>query len=480
MQKVNYSLIIMLCVMIFGAIPTLGQDDDTQNIVLTPLPIDEAQVGADTSEGEDGTMLIIEVEGTRNTGCEFPIQVEQRLIEDTLYVDIYEEVDIATICPMVLVNYNELIPLNLTIDELPNEIIVNGVTASISPFVGLANTVEQPLPMATVYHEIESIAVSIELTDDGDERITIEVTGQQGDLCEFEVMTSLEYVDGWFNIEVYRELPANIRCMAGTIPYQETFTYTAEDGFGLGEGANIAFEVNQYFALIEYSSPEDTDSPIQLEVMPATRADAVVNDVMPIMDEDGLRLTGFGYYASGCELPNRITQELEAGIRVVTVEIYEAVGEEMPCPRIIRNFELSIPLEGDYPDGRYTYAVNGVVGNFTLMEGELMPERPMNSGSTVDHIITNVEVAIAESFPPQLILTITGNQPDGCETTVQVDTTIDADAGEINVHVYRTLPPGIMCTAVILDYQETVNIGQVQPGMYTLRVNDFVTEVDVQ
>lgn len=481
MQKINRSLILGLCLILLmlGTIPAIAQENDNQTIELTPLPIGEVQIGVDTSEGADGTMLIMQVEGTRNTGCEFPIQIEQRLIEDTLYVDIYEEVAIDAICPMILLEYNELLPLNLSVDELPNQIIVNGVIASISPFIGLANSIPQPLPMATVYHEIESIEVTLERTEDDEEIITIEVTGQQGDLCEFEVMTALAYQDGWFTIEVYRELPANIRCMGGTIDYQETFTYIAEDGLGLSEGARIAFEVNQYFAMTDYVAPDD-DSSMQLEIMPAIRADATVTDVTPMLTSDGLNLIALGYYASGCELPHRVTQELEAGIRVITVEIYEAVVETMVCPRMIRNFEMTVPLEDDYPDGRYTYNVNDLIDRFTLREGELMPERATNAGLTVDHIIGDVEVMIAESSPPQLILTITGSQPDGCEAVVQVDSEIDIDAGQITVHVYRNLPPGIMCPSVILDYQETVNIGQIQPGAYTLSVNEFITEIEIQ
>lgn len=98
-------------------------------------------------------------------------------------------------------------------------------------------------------------------------------------------------------------------------------------------------------------------------------------------------------------------------------------------------------------------------------------------GAPMPHTITDVQVLIAESFPVQVLLQITGYQPDGCTFPVQVDHIVEGRT--VTVDIYRVLPIDIMCAAVIVDYNETLNLGSLPAGRYTFIVNEVVVEADV-
>lgn len=89
--------------------------------------------------------------------------------------------------------------------------------------------------------------------------------------------------------------------------------------------------------------------------------------------------------------------------------------------------------------------------------------------------ITEVELLVLETNPPQVHLQIKGEQPDGCDFPVQVEQ--QRDGNVINVTVYRDVPLDVMCPMMLLTYEDTVPLeGTFPPGTYTFKVNDYVVE----
>jgi hypothetical protein len=100
------------------------------------------------------------------------------------------------------------------------------------------------------------------------------------------------------------------------------------------------------------------------------------------------------------------------------------------------------------------------------------------SGSEVLTVIDSVDALILESAPPQINLHVTGYQPDGCTFPVQVEQSVDGN--NINVRIYRMLPPDIMCTMQLVSYDETIPLGSFESGEYTIDVNGTVITVNLQ
>jgi inhibitor of cysteine peptidase len=92
--------------------------------------------------------------------------------------------------------------------------------------------------------------------------------------------------------------------------------------------------------------------------------------------------------------------------------------------------------------------------------------------------ILDVDVAVLESFPVQLRLTIKGEQPDGCDYPVVVEQERDGEI--VTVDIYRNVPMGVMCPMILITYNETFSLeGGFEAGTYTISVNGYMVEVKI-
>jgi hypothetical protein len=94
--------------------------------------------------------------------------------------------------------------------------------------------------------------------------------------------------------------------------------------------------------------------------------------------------------------------------------------------------------------------------------------------------VARFSVVVRESFPPQVVLEVSGNWPNGCSVEPQVVT--QRDGSVVTVHIFRILPPDLMCTMVITPASLTVDISDVfmedgtfRSGEYTINVNGAVS-----
>lgn len=88
------------------------------------------------------------------------------------------------------------------------------------------------------------------------------------------------------------------------------------------------------------------------------------------------------------------------------------------------------------------------------------------------------ELLTMESYPPQFNLSITGSLPNPChELRVQVAPP-DKD-NKIQLEIYSVVDPGMMCTEVLKEFQENINLGSFPEGHYEIYVNgEKVAEFD--
>ena len=106
------------------------------------------------------------------------------------------------------------------------------------------------------------------------------------------------------------------------------------------------------------------------------------------------------------------------------------------------------------------------------------PQPDENAVSRSVTLIESVTAQILPTTPAQIELAVVGYQPNGCEYPVLVDQ--QRDSSSITVSIYRELPADIMCTAMLLDYNDTIHLdGTFAPGTYTINVNDMQIEVTV-
>jgi hypothetical protein len=97
--------------------------------------------------------------------------------------------------------------------------------------------------------------------------------------------------------------------------------------------------------------------------------------------------------------------------------------------------------------------------------------------STVKLQVQTVDVLIAESFPPQISAHVTAIIPDSCTKAREPE--ISRDGSTITVTLTGERPEGVLCAQVISTYDKSIPLGTLNPGHYTLHVNNVTKEFDV-
>jgi len=89
--------------------------------------------------------------------------------------------------------------------------------------------------------------------------------------------------------------------------------------------------------------------------------------------------------------------------------------------------------------------------------------------------IHEVQINIAESYPPQIIVYIKGGLSDGCTTFNELKT--NRSDTTVTISVTTAHPEDTTCPAIYTYFKQTVNLGSdfVSGQIYTLKVNDYVT-----
>jgi inhibitor of cysteine peptidase len=83
--------------------------------------------------------------------------------------------------------------------------------------------------------------------------------------------------------------------------------------------------------------------------------------------------------------------------------------------------------------------------------------------------IESVEVQIAESFPVQIFVVVSGYVPDPC-WEVQ-EPVIEQSDQRFEIEIVAERDPDEMCAQVIEPYEESIGLGTVEPGDYVVSVN---------
>jgi inhibitor of cysteine peptidase len=89
--------------------------------------------------------------------------------------------------------------------------------------------------------------------------------------------------------------------------------------------------------------------------------------------------------------------------------------------------------------------------------------------------IHEVRVAIAGSYPPQVMVYIQGGLSDGCTTFHDLKT--ERSGSTVNITVTTQRPKDVVCTQVYGYFEQNVNLGSdfVSGQTYTFNVNDKTT-----
>jgi hypothetical protein len=92
--------------------------------------------------------------------------------------------------------------------------------------------------------------------------------------------------------------------------------------------------------------------------------------------------------------------------------------------------------------------------------------------------IDQVDVRIAESFPPQVFVQFQGTLGDGCTSLGEISQRRDGNSIEVTVATNHS--GAEVCTAIAQLIDQTISLdGDFPPGAYSVRVNGVVKQFQI-
>ena len=154
-------------------------------------------------------------------------------------------------------------------------------------------------------------------------------------------------------------------------------------------------------------------------------------------------------------------------------------------PTAIRDAMASIENR-DTILGKFSYDLNGdaVYDPLVLIveNGQLEISEGVDGIDATTHVIndfhvTDVTLAVAEIFPPQVFLHVDGYLPDSCTEIHQ--TTERREGNTFYIQITTKRPRDMACATVITEIQHVVGLGSFDPGMYRAIVNGVSVDFEI-
>ena len=151
----------------------------------------------------------------------------------------------------------------------------------------------------------------------------------------------MRYTDERIQINVYNAIGADVACPDLLVEVDETISLPATE-----LPADTLFAVNTIFVEeMETQNVSDSDK-VLTNIL---RVDATVKQAQISLEVEG-------EHPDGCDLPVHVEQSRTGN--TVNVEVYRQVPADMICPMILRPYQGTIQLDGDFDAGSYTISVN--------------------------------------------------------------------------------------------------------------------------
>ena len=170
---------------------------------LFPALIEQAALTQTEADG-----LQLQLRGAQSVGCALPELYAWRETSAGVFLSVYNAMDASTVCPDALLEIDQTIIPPAT--EMPADTLfaVNGILISELETQNVS--------------DIDKVLTNIfqaDVTVAGDQ-ISLAVAGEHPDGCDFPVIVDQSRDGNRVNVQVYREVPADVFCPMILQPYQ--------------------------------------------------------------------------------------------------------------------------------------------------------------------------------------------------------------------------------------------------------------------
>lgn len=455
--------IVVLILTLLLVTPAFAQLSPDAQDVFTPVAVTGV-----TLHLEDGNAYLI-VSGNP-ASCD-PVMIDQRQYELSTATVI--EADLVTLVPPPGAVCNMLLPFTQRI-ELGKLLEDHFYVLAVNDFVGSVFVPRQDaIPMDIMAQiavwngelALEAHFRSDALIDDVDfsisenNTIVARIKGSHGDGCIFSTVAGVaqDRVDArLYRLEYYRVMPVAVMCPA--------MLQTIEDTIDTGLPADQAVVLAVGEMLFQYT-------PVNQQFVPIIRAYNRITGVTISVAADGYNVQVQAEQGGDCGAP--LQQIVREAGYATYISVFNDVALDAACTRNIILHDLTFTVQ------QLPVVINGVAYH---LEGDTGGASAVPAEDTsmiaVEHLIENVEVLVLESFPPQLVLRVSGMQPDGCEYPVQIVQQVEGN--QVTVRIFREMPQDAICPMIAMMFNEEIRIdGTFSGGTVNIQVNQFMTSIDL-
>ena len=201
---------------------------------LFPAHIDEATL-LPAESATDAHQLSLR--GRQAVGCDLPEIFSLRETGEGVIIGLYNAMDAAAVCPDMLVEIDETFSFPAT--ELHTDTLLAVNTILISE-LETQNVNNSDKVLTNIFR------VDVTVTDGQPPQISLDIEGEHPDGCDYPVLVGQSREGNSINVEIYREVPADVFCPMILKPYQGTVEL--EGSFAAGE---YSINVNTHSQTIE-------------------------------------------------------------------------------------------------------------------------------------------------------------------------------------------------------------------------------------
>jgi|GEM_PF-2190655 len=444
----------LLCLALFFiiAIPVFAQTEDPVSAAFEPLEVSNVRVRLSEA---DGISLVFNANPAVCEELLVDIEVDGEFLEVHAYAPRSD-----TVCNFVA-PYEPVIQLPeletgqayvLFLNDFASTFFLTdaGEDSSFEPFPAIWGQDTGLTPFELIPPVINSIEFN------GTE---ITLTGNHTDGCITEEYLHVRQDDvqgNLYHIEPFRLLTPIVMCPDQLIPYEVTLQLDLSEG-------DIVEIGGTYYQIVGGQAEEVLRHALEVETV----------EILPT--NNGNIVVVGGRYSQDCGF-NQNSYVLENEfVSLIEMVSYSSPGLDIACDTDFFEDSFTVDVLPVVINGR-AFDENGEISPLANSQSNENP--PEGNYMPVNTVIESVEVAILESFPMQLQLTVSGYQPDGCDFPVEVEQSVEGN--DVTLHIYRNVPADAMCPMVLNPYEETIMVdGSFEGGTVNIQINDFSTSVDL-
>ncbi len=325
----------------------------------------------------DPTMPMVFIRGTLPVGCTMPVNISKTLSGGALFVDVYQDISIAMICPAIVVPFEVRVPLLEAVAQddttekavLPQYLIIHDQYFGITPANDAPDTPYADLALVPVVR-VDTLADAVTYQDI-EAMIHLVVSGNIPDGCPDPIITrwTREMTDAYDTqifLSVFRLLADPAACPTAAVPVP----------YKVGIATNVP---SQYSTLVNLGDqqfprlvtraegvilPELEPIPTGLNTMKVPHVIEAIEYRVLESNPMQVHVEVSGYQSDGCNLPVQVMQQRIGNL--IKIEIFRDMSPDMMCPQMIQGYTATIPLNGTFESGSYSVEVNDTSLTFDL------------------------------------------------------------------------------------------------------------------